>query len=57
MTEITQTFDNFCSIGSGQGATWFNPGVHGSCTQRVSAVRQGLIGYQQGLLPGVACPL
>jgi predicted metalloprotease len=55
--DITATFNNFCAIGTSSGATWFNPSVHGSCIQRVSAVQQGMTGYQRGLLPGQACPL
>lgn len=55
--EISQTFTNFCAIGTSSGANWFNPGVHGSCAQRVNAVQRGMNGYLTGQLPGQACPL
>jgi len=56
-SDVLQTFQNFCAIGTPTGATWLNPSVHGSCAQRVAAVEQGMNGYLQGMLPLQACPL
>jgi predicted metalloprotease len=56
-TDILATFQTFCFAGGPPGSTWFNPGVHGSCPERVSAVQRGLNGYLGGLSPGASCPL
>jgi predicted metalloprotease len=55
--DVAVTFNNFCSTGGPPGSTWFNPASHGSCSERVSAVRLGMDGYLRGFLPGQACPL
>jgi hypothetical protein len=51
-SELIRTFNFACSIGD----PWWLVGSHGTCAERVAALQQGIDGYNQGRLPGQACP-
>lgn len=51
-SELIRTFEFACSIGD----PWWLVGSHGTCVERVAALQQGYNGYNQGRLPGQACP-
>lgn len=54
--EVGTAFAAACNYGDPYLAPWYEPGAHGTCTERVGAVQQGITGQLSGYLPGQACP-
>jgi hypothetical protein len=55
-TDLMSTFNSTCGFGDPLFANWWEPGAHGTCPERVSALQQGINGYFGRLLPGQSCP-
>jgi len=53
---VIQTFNTACGTGDPFESPWWVPGAHGTCAERVTALRAGIDGYLSGLIPGQACP-
>lgn len=54
--DLSAAFFTACSYGDPYLAPWFDLSAHGTCTERVAAVDQGINGNLAGLVPGQACP-
>ncbi|OGL97113.1 hypothetical protein A2318_00710 [Candidatus Uhrbacteria bacterium RIFOXYB2_FULL_45_11] len=53
--DISTTLMQVCSAQDPVGVPWFDPTAHGTCSQRVNAVQNGMKSYAAGVLANVAC--
>lgn len=53
--DISTTLKQVCLTQDSAGVPWFDPTAHGTCSQRVSAVQNGMKNYAAGILASVAC--
>ncbi|MBK8256714.1 MAG: hypothetical protein IPK82_29090 [Polyangiaceae bacterium] len=51
MADVQAAFGTACNGGD----PWYAPGTHGTCTDRMNALVQGMNGYKNGVEPLVAC--
>lgn len=55
MSDMMSATASICATGDPRTSGWFDPGTHGTCGERLTAVQRGAAGYRNNQPPSAVC--